>query len=841
MAKKFIKDPKKQITSINSKRRSLSTKMSVVTGLILAVVFALMIGFTAFFVSSVIGSTISQEFSAISKSNGLQVQAVIDAANYSAQALEDFMTNAYEKDSSLSADAKAKVRTSQLYNVPVTNLDYEVESFLLNTAKSTVNNNIDIVGMGAFFEPYAYSPDIRDFGLYVDVKNAASGDIKPYGTYEEYKDEEFYSVAAQEQKPHFTAPYDYDGITMVSATYPILWQGKTMGVVMADINVGNFSRLETSNSKYPTMFATIIDGNGVIVYDSESSDAIKQNFKDLVPEDAYAKIKEGWASGKEFTIETSRQNGEKYTRFFYPIKTGDDIWWAQTALDSDEMNEAVLKTTFFLIVFSLIGLAVIISIIAIVLKRLLKPINQVVSAAENISNGNLDVTLNITSNDEIGDVATAFESTILTLKTIIGDVNYLLGEMGNGNFGIESKAPNSYVGDFAHILRSVSDINNSLSSTLSNINESSSQVNVGAEQVSCAAQALSQGAVEQASSIEELSATITEIAEHVKVTAANAQDASVQSNEAGSGVMESNQQMKEMIVAMNDITDKSNEIGKIIKTIEDIAFQTNILALNAAVEAARAGAAGKGFAVVADEVRNLATKSAEAAKNTTLLIEETVSAVDKGSQIANYTAQSLLTVVDKSENVNSLIGEIAKACEDQSISITQVTLGVDQISAVVQNNSATAEESAAASEELSAQADLLKELVSQFTLKDQTTNVSMNTDDIYFAQPKAAVKEKTFTQNNKMSSPVTSKKSYDTSDELKDNFIPIVESPVFEDIANYSPKFEPNFVAKEKPATTANNSGESNSDSKTSFSTTSKNKSKDASTFGTINDFSDKY
>jgi len=248
------------------------------------------------------------------------------------------------------------------------------------------------------------------------------------------------------------------------------------------------------------------------------------------------------------------------------------------------------------------------------------------------------------------------------------------------------------------------------------INQASDQVASGSEQVSFGAQALSQGATEQASSVEELSATIVELSGHVKVNADHAAEASRLSNDAGSGVMESDGHMKEMIEAMGDISDKSKEIGKIIKTIDDIAFQTNILALNAAVEAARAGSAGKGFAVVADEVRNLAQKSAEAAKNTTVLIEGSILAVDNGTRIVGQTAKSLQDVVVKAGNVTNKMTDIANASEQQAKAIAQVTQGIEQIAAVVQTNSATAEESAAASEELTGQAQMLKELVGKFRL-----------------------------------------------------------------------------------------------------------------------------
>ena len=243
---------------------------------------------------------------------------------------------------------------------------------------------------------------------------------------------------------------------------------------------------------------------------------------------------------------------------------------------------------------------------------------------------------------------------------------------------------------------------------------------MGAEQVSSGAQTLSQGATEQASTIEELAATISEISQQINDTAQNAAQASDHMNTVGSEAEESKRRMQKMLGAIGDIKNSADEIGKIIKTIEDIAFQTNILALNAAVEAARAGSAGKGFAVVADEVRNLANKSQEASKSTSVLIENALQAVANGTSIADETAQSLVSVVEGVDGVRETIELISGASNEQAIAISQVTQGIDQVSSVVQTNSATAEESAAASEELSGQAQMLKELVSQFRLAENT-------------------------------------------------------------------------------------------------------------------------
>ncbi|MEG2875389.1 MAG: methyl-accepting chemotaxis protein [Hydrogenoanaerobacterium sp.] len=347
-----------------------------------------------------------------------------------------------------------------------------------------------------------------------------------------------------------------------------------------------------------------------------------------------------------------------------------------------------------------------------------------------------------TSTDETGVMLKALDSTTTSISTLISDIGRGLGEMAHGNLDIESNA--DYKGDFSELKTSILLILSSFNDTLGQINQAADQVSSGSDQVSSGAQALSQGATEQASSVEELAATITEISEQVKNNAENAKNASLKTNEAGSEVANSNQKMQELIVAMGEISTSSQEIGKVIKTIEDIAFQTNILALNAAVEAARAGAAGKGFAVVADEVRNLASKSAEAAKGTTSLIEGSVKAVEKGTHLVDDTAKSLMSVVEGTSGVAVIVDKIAIASGEQANSIAQVTQGVDQISSVVQTNSATAEESAAASEELSGQASMLKNLVSGFKLKktataSQTVNTP-KTNNSYVAEVGSASK-----------------------------------------------------------------------------------------------------
>ena len=392
---------------------------------------------------------------------------------------------------------------------------------------------------------------------------------------------------------------------------------------------------------------------------------------------------------------------------------------ASANADRDFNDTVAMQQTLISIQF---GIAVVVLIITLVISTYLTrsithPLRALEISAKKIEVGDFNIDINYESRDELGSLAKTFKNMTSILEDVITDASMVLSEMANGNFDVRTKAEKRYVGSFQNLLASMRKLNRDLSSTLGQINQSADLVASGSGQVSDGAQALAQGATEQASAVEELASTITNISQQIKTTAENAMEVKVQSTTADTEVEECNRQMSDMIVAMEEITRTSNEIGKIIKTIEDIAFQTNILALNAAVEAARAGAAGKGFAVVADEVRNLASKSAEASKNTSVLIENSLNAVENGTRIADETAQSLLQAVNGVNEMAGIIGQISEASSMQADSIAQITMGIDQISSVVQTNSATAQESAAASEELSSQSQIMKGLVERFKLK----------------------------------------------------------------------------------------------------------------------------
>lgn len=416
----------------------------------------------------------------------------------------------------------------------------------------------------------------------------------------------------------------------------------------------------------------------------------------------------------------SREEVEQYTKLEQDAVNGVDaiiVTAADNALKfkNTAMENASASTMTLCFIFAA-AFGITLLMLGILRKRILSPIYVLLASAEQIEQGNLEEEITYASRDEFGELADSFRQMQASLKSVIADVKTNLERMGGNDFCVDINA--DYRGEFEMIRESLVAISDHLSMTLSRINESADQVADSSEQVSAGAQMLSQGATEQASSVEELAATINELSGHVTRNADNAAKATLTAEEVKGYALESGRRMSEMLDAITNISDRSKEIGKIIKTIEDIAFQTNILALNAAVEAARAGEAGKGFAVVADEVRSLAGKSAEASNNSAEMIKESLKAVEQGTLIADETAKSLNNVVNGVQGITQAIEDISSSSEEQAASLSQVTIGIDQISSVVQTTSATAEESAASSEELSDQARKLKELVGRFRLKE---------------------------------------------------------------------------------------------------------------------------
>ncbi|WP_110945131.1 methyl-accepting chemotaxis protein [Paenibacillus phocaensis] len=388
--------------------------------------------------------------------------------------------------------------------------------------------------------------------------------------------------------------------------------------------------------------------------------------------------------------------------------------------DGDKMYSRtfdVLLTVIIVMALVAIGLAI------WIVQSITRPIGKLSKAAEALALGDVNVNVDTTSRDEIGHLMLAFSRMIASIR----DQVRVVEQVANGDLTVQVKVRSEQ--DLMGIkLQEMVERNNEI---LASINTAADQVASGSKQVSDSSISLSQGATEQASSVEQLTASLEEISTQTKQNAQYANEANKLAADSKQSALQGNEQMKDMLGAMREINEASSSISKIIKVIDEIAFQTNILALNAAVEAARAGQHGKGFAVVAEEVRNLAARSANAAKETTDMIEGSINKVQEGTRIADQTADALKSIVGDIERVAGLVGDIAMASTEQAAAITQINQGISQVSQVIQTNSATSEESAAASEELSSQAGLLKQQVARFRLKrggfaDYTAKEDMN-------------------------------------------------------------------------------------------------------------------
>ena len=711
------------------KTMKLSLKMALTLGFISAFVICVMnictvhntrISFTQALDKNMEdkGRASSEELSSmISKMNAIS-SIIYNGVNSEEDGKGDWIIKNLQEERQTVTPMKESGFRSRVVDAELNMKQYNSESVLLESLSALIASDENIVGAGAFFEPDGFVKVNGDYAPYLSKNDYSTKTLHNF-SYDHYKVKEYYTEAQESKKTVITEVYEdlLSGAKVFSISQPLFADDRFIGVVLLDIDVNIFSSIQQEDSRFPSLYSDILDAHGNVMY-SKNPELIGKSVSESKSETEYRKMQEEMEKGKIFHLAEKDQGGEEKRVYYIPTDVMGSTWWIMLSVKQAELMAPVIRLIFVCTAFAFFAVMVLASTLYFLIKKSLKPLEGMARVGKKVSKGDFSESISYLKDDEIGQIGQGFKQVTENIREITSDLEEKLEELSKGNFRVDLEDEEKYQGEYRPLIDSLRNIRSQLNGTILEIQKSASEVSSTSEQVSNGAQSLSQGATEQASSVEELSASMSEIADSIKVTTKKAEDAKGLSERVGEAVTVSTGKMEEMTRAMAEITEKSTEIEKIIKTIDDIAFQTNILSLNAAIEAARAGEAGKGFAVVADEVGNLAQKSAKAAQNTGLLIEETKDAVERGAKISRETGESLSTVVERAGKINTMIFEITKETERESEGMSQLTVGMEQISAVVQTNSATAEESAAASEELSGQAAILDDLVSKFQLQE---------------------------------------------------------------------------------------------------------------------------
>lgn len=542
-------------------------------------------------------------------------------------------------------------------------------------------------------------------------------------------EKEYYMQIKKTGEPYIMEPYIYElmgkNIMMISIIAPV-WdaEGEFLGVTGVDMGLNNMQEQLLVSTDFDSAHLVALAEDGTILVDSADGTKVgliaSQAGYGLLAEEAEEihSMPEGEEANRRFTIRKGKNygTGKNGISVAIPVEVnGKTKWTLHLTVDRSEFYGPIIegagKLTFLVVLLGIILLYAVNRII----KRFLDPIRLITDEAAKLEAGDLNIHIDIESNDELGRLSQAFNNIGAIIGSYVEDISGQLSRMAENDMDIS--ITQNYIGDFIPIQKSIEKISQSLNDTLQQIILSANEVSASSDNVSAGAQILSDGATEQAAAIERLAASIESLLNDVAANAMDAEAANAVVSQVGRQIEESNAKMEHLIQAMSEISHSSDEIKKIVQTIEDIASETSLLSLNASIEAARAGQAGKGFAVVANEIRDLAAKSAEAVNQTAALIESSQEAVANGLEITDNTAKSLAAVVNGSGEILNSVEKISNASQNQKAVLEKLTENMDSISNVIQSNTSSAQNSAATSAELSGQSKRLHELVNRFRLK----------------------------------------------------------------------------------------------------------------------------
>ena len=683
---------------------SLSFKLSFQMGALFVLVLILLTVTTGVTVNRVVNQNATER--------------VIQTAQQNASLVNDYFNGLQARGTSLASASSQRQRVD---------LEEGDKRLLVESMMAGVLDDERIFAVYTAWEPNTFFQDTPNGLSIYHYRDGASIRTDILNDYDVYNTGEYYAATKSTRSSHITEPYQYQltngqTVWLVTISSPIFSPtGEFIGLSNCDIQMDTIGSLPFKTGDYTTSYTYILSNKGVYLANTGHPEEMGKVLGEGLTSQAELKIRDQMldivASGKQMsTLRKSITTGEESNIVYSPIMVNGVsepfssvfvVSHAEAATDS--RNITILMAALALGAYLLLAVCLVIFV-----RRALNPLKGVVAVAEDMQNGILDTDLPVKSQDEIGQLTLVFRNTATVLKNYIHEISSVLNTLASGN--LRASIQQEYVGEFAPIKTALNEIIFGLNQTISHIDLAASQVNTGADQVASAAQALALSTTQQAATVEELTASLETVNQQAQQTADNTREAGRHMADTGSEIARGNSQMDELTQVMQGIHEASSRINGITKTIEDIAFQTNILALNAAVEAARAGNAGKGFAVVADEVRNLAAKSADAVQQTGDLINQSTAKVAEGLQITQKTADSLQAVSDKAAQVSDLVRQIQQASMQQAQAIEQINIGLSQVSSVVQTNAATAQESSAASEEMSAQAATLREEVRKFKL-----------------------------------------------------------------------------------------------------------------------------